>query len=138
MAGIDDIQVDFKVHDGYVAFSGEVVRLALLSPAVFAFVAALAGKDATTDMIIRIMEPGRTSLMAGLMLMALAILSGLAHRYCAIAFMARLVEKQRNGGNMRGDWRTLASSISIFLAPLFLSFGAAFLFCAVYQVLTGR
>lgn len=137
MANIDDIEVDFKVHDGYVAFSGEVVRLALLSPAVFAFVAALAGKDATTEMLRRIMEPGRTWLVAGLILMALAILFGLVHRYCAIAFMASLVEKRRDSGKMRGDWRTWASSISIFLAPLFLCGGAALLFVAVYRILSG-
>ena len=137
MADINDLEVDFKVHDGYVAFSAEVVRLALLSPAAFAFFVAFAGKDPTTASFTNLIAPGNCWLVASLLFMAFAVLFGLSHRYCAIAFMAALVEKRRKCGSMAGDWRTWTSSISIFFAPICLLTGTSLLFVAMFKILGG-
>ena len=137
MADIQDIEVDFKVHDGYVAFSAEVVRLALLAPTAFAFFIALSGTDATPQTFARLIAPGKAWLISSLAFMALATLFGLCHRYCAIDFMCTLIEMRRKGGSMRGDWRTWGSSVSIFAAPLCLLLGAIFLFVAIAKVLGG-
>ena len=135
MADVQDIEVDFKVHDGYVAFSAEVVRLALLAPTAFAFFLALSGEDAKAQDVARLIAPGQGWLFGSLAFMTFAVLFGLCHRYCAIDLMCVLVEKRRKGESMRGDWRTWASSISIFAAPFCLTVGAALLFVAFFKVL---
>lgn len=137
MSDVNDLEIDFKVHDGYVAFSGEVVRVALLSPAVFAFIVALSGEQPTRESISTMIAPGMNSMAISFIFMALAIFFGLFHRYLAIDFMATLVEKRRKDEGMRGDWRTWASTISIVAAPFFLAVGAAFLLVAVFQILSG-
>lgn len=71
MTEIRDIEVDFKVYDGYVAFSAEIVHLALLSPAACAFFIALAGKDVTPEKFLQLIAPGRAWLSASLVCMAL-------------------------------------------------------------------
>src|SRR5690242_13900970 len=131
MLNANDLDPDFKVHDGYVAFSAEVVRLALLSPAAFALFIALAGKDSTSEAFAKLIGPGRGQLVVSFVFMGLAVFFGLLHRYCASKFMATLVAKRRSGGSMRGEWSTWASTMSIFGAPASLFVGAAFLFTAV-------
>ena len=133
----DDNEIDFKVHDGYVAFSREIVRLALLSPLVFTFFITLAGKDADIHSLRQLIQPSLHYLFASFLFMALAVFFGLFHRYCAIDFMATLVERRRKGGSMSGDWRVGAASASIWVAPFCLFFGASLLFITVFKVLEG-
>ncbi len=133
----DDSEIDFKVHNGYVAFSAEIVRLALLSPVAFTFFITLAGKDADIHSLRQLIQPSLHYLFASFLFMALAVFFGLCHRYCAIDFMATLVERRRKGGSMSGDWRVVASSASIWAAPFCLFFGASLLFIAVFKVLEG-
>jgi hypothetical protein len=135
MTEIQDIEIDFKVYEGYVAFSSEVVRLALLSPTVFAFFVAVAGKDAAIKNLKDVIEPGRYQLMAGLAFMAMAVLFGLLHRYCAIDFMCTLVEERRRFKHRDKGWRLRASSAAIWAAPLCLLLGAASLFWSFFNVL---
>ena len=137
MTDIQDINIDFKVHDGYVAFSAEVVRLALLAPTAFAFFIALSGENPTPRAFASLIEPGREWLIASLAFMTLSVFFGLCHRYCAIDFMFALVDNQRKGKSMREDWRPRASSVSIFAAPICLLAGAALLFVALVKVLGG-
>jgi hypothetical protein len=77
----------------------------------------------------------RSSLTAGLVFMALAVLFGLLHRYLAIDYMCTLVEMKRAGAARFDDWRLKASTFAILVAPLSLLAGASLLFIAVAQVL---
>ena len=95
---IKDTEVDFKIHDAYVAFSSEIVRIALLSPVLFAFFVALAGKDPDHPKLADVktlIEPIHCSLYWGFIFMALAVLSGLLHRYFAVDFIGNLIDKTR-------------------------------------------
>lgn len=134
---INDPDVDFKIHDGYVAFSTEIVRLALLSPTAFAIFIALAGKDATIATFRKLIEPGQGWLMVSLISMAFAILFALAHRYVAIDFMYALVKAKREGRSLKGNWRGWSSDWAIILAPLCLLIGAITLFLAFFTILGG-
>lgn len=132
-----ETEIDFKVHDGYVAFSSEIVRLALLSPAAFAFFIALAGEDPSTETFSRLIAPGQSWLIGGLVMMSLAVFFGLLHRFLAIDFMFELVSCRRKGGSMAGSWRTWASDWVLALAPICLFLGAISLFIAIFKVLGG-
>ena len=134
MKDIHDIEHDFKVLDGFVAFSAEIVRLALLSPAVFTFLIALSGEETTLKNFVKIVCPGRSWLIAALVFMALAVSLGLMHRYVATDFMSTYIEKKREGKNMKGDWRILWSKILIFAAPLCLLIGTSLLFISLFNI----
>lgn len=131
--------MDFKVHDSYVAFSAEVVRIALLSPALFTFLAALASKpeqeQTRVEALACLLWPAICSLGFGFTFMAAAVMFGLAHRYCAIDFMATYIENRRKGRSFRGDWRLPASTFTIGASALSLALGASCLLLAVYQVI---
>jgi|SRR5882724_3013049 len=131
---ITDIEVDFKVHDAYVAFSSEVVRIALLSPAAFAFFVALAGEHPTPAAFKALLAPAQCSLSIGFSFMAIAVFLGLAHRYCAIDFMTTYIDNTRDSKGSKGDWRLVASTIAILAAPTCLVIGAGFLFRAILQI----
>lgn len=136
MSEINDIDVDFKVHDGYIAFSAEVVRLALLSPAIFAFFVTLAGEHPSIQNFATLIAPAASSFSWGLTFMAAAVLFGLSHRYCAIDFMCTLVENRRRGVTAEHSPLLLkASTVSIFAAPICLLLGAILLFRAVFKIL---
>jgi hypothetical protein len=131
---ITDIEVDFKIHDAYVSFSAEVVRIALLSPALFAFFVALAGEHPTAETVAKLLAPARCSVTVGFSFMAVAVFFGLAHRYCAVDFMATYIDNARDAKSSKGDWRLAASSFAIWAAPFCLVVGAAMLFKAVFQI----
>jgi len=134
MPGIDDVEVDLKIHDAYVAFSAEVVRLALLSPAVFALFVVLAGEHPTREALVKVVAPARGTLVAGLCFMAAAVLFGLAHRYLAVDFMATHVYNKREGKSSK-DWRLPAASLAILAAPACLLIGSVLLFVSIYKVI---
>lgn len=140
MALAEDLENDFKVQEGYIAFSAEVVRLALLGPAVFALFVALAGEHPTPNGLADLIRPGKCWLFAGLMFMAAAVLLGLCHRYNAVVFMEELVKKRRANmiESMKDESSGRLSEVAILLAPLCLTLGAALLFVAVFQVLSAE
>jgi len=90
-----DTEVDFKIHDAYVAFSSEIIRIALLSPLVFPFFAAFAGKDPKQEDVLAVFAPARCSLSLGLICMAVAVFFGLLHRYFAVDFISDYIERER-------------------------------------------
>jgi hypothetical protein len=137
MTDTKEIELDFKVYEGYVAFSSEIVRLALLSPAIFAFFVALAGKEPTATSLRVLIAPASSSLAVSLVFMGLAVFCGLAHRYCAIDFMSELLNMKRKGKESFRNWRLAASYFFIVAAPLSLLLGACSLFVAVFRVLGG-
>ena len=92
---IKDTEVDFKIHDAYVAFSSEIVRIALLSPLVFPFFAAFAGKDPDVKAVAAVFAPAHCSLSLGLICMAVAVFFGSLHRYFAVDFMSDYIEMER-------------------------------------------
>jgi hypothetical protein len=136
MPDINDVEVDLKIHDAYVAFSAEVVRLALLSPAVFVFFVAVAGEHPNRDAFAKLLAPARCNLVVALSFMAAAVFFGLAHRYWASDYMSTLVRKTRRRESTKGDWRLSACSFAICAAPACLLIGAVFLFISVYNIIT--
>jgi len=132
---IDEIDVDWKVHDSYVAFSTEVVRLALLSPTILAFLVILAGEKPNANAVSALLAPVGWSLYAGFFCMAMAVLFGLGHRYFAADYMTTLIEKRR-GKNLANKRLLKIATGCIALAPAFLFLGSGCLLWAVLRVVT--
>jgi hypothetical protein len=124
-----DFDDDFKIHDRYVRFSAEVIRLAMLAPAAVAF---LIGKPAA-EHGAELTALTLCALKWALAFMTAAVLLGLAHRYLAIDLMQTLVENERKGLHSSKDWRFKASTYTIVLAPIFLAVGIASLFVALFS-----
>ncbi len=158
---IKNTEVHFKIHDAYVAFSSEIVRIALLSPLVFPFFMAFAGKDPNAKAVAAVFAPAHFSLSLGLIFMAVAVCFGLVHRYFAVDFMSDYIERERKKAqlsvlpttNNQNTTNAITEKIAeldescrtdleictfaIKAAPICLLFGAGFLFYAVSQILTG-
>jgi len=129
---------DFRVHDGYVKFSSEIVRLALLSPTVFLLLVGIAGENVSREYYLALLKPGLKTLAFGLVFMSLAIVFGFAHRYFAMDFMSNLIETYR-GKDRKTElevlkWLNLAT---IILAPISLVIGASCMFVALFRILGG-
>jgi hypothetical protein len=130
---VEDNSVDFKIHDGYVAFSSEIVRLALLAPAVFVFLIDYFYQK-KTGLTGEVVDMAVNTLIAALAFMAAAIMFALAHRYIANDFMSELILVRRKGGSMKGSWRTRWATLTIFAAPACLAIGVALMFVVLIKV----
>lgn len=89
------LDYDFKLHDAYIAFSAEIVRLALLSPVLISFLLVFAGTTPKVEEFAKLLRPAHCSLALGFIAMAIAVCLGLLHRYFATDFMATRVEYLR-------------------------------------------
>jgi hypothetical protein len=118
---------DFKVHDAYVAFSAEVVRLALLGLTAIPFLVATVGKHVPLEKLMRTLEPGLFWLASGVGLLAMAIALGLSHRYVAIDYMSTHIEFLRGKIDKEPEWRLTAATFAIGGAAGALALG----FCLV-------
>lgn len=148
MSPFDSLDNDYKLHDAYVAFSAEIVRLALLSPALFTFLVPFFSKDKGLVEFSAQMKPAACSLALGFSAMVAAIFFGLAHRYYATDFMATYIENRRKAGkadpsdrpHTKGDTRSRlrAATFSIALSAFSLFVGAALLLRSLYVVIFGQ
>lgn len=134
MSDIRDFDVDLNIHDRYVAFSAEVVRLSLLAPVVLAFFATYLQK--TTDHGQDAFKQASSSFEWCFIFMALAVGCGLAHRFFAIEFLQWVVEKKRGiePSKAHGHFLSGASTLSIIATPSLLAVAAWFLLQAVRNV----
>jgi hypothetical protein len=126
-AGAGALEYDFRIHDAYIAFSAEIVRLALLAPAALSFLVVIAGKEATADKIHALILSGAMWFVVGLFLLFAAVLFGLIHRYVATDYMTTYIEFLRGKGNKGLDVRLKISRVAIGAAPLCLALGALLL-----------
>jgi len=130
-----DRSQDFEILDRFQTFSAEIVRLALLGPACVTFFVALAGSNASGETIRQILSNISACLGAGFSLFALAIFSGLAHRYISTDALACIIQRDRaiatadtkKAEELRASvkWRLKASAFLLAVATFCLAAGAA-------------
>ena len=133
------LEYDFRLHDAYVAFSAEIVRLAVLAPVAASFLIAFAGDNAGRQALLDLFAPTLAMLRLSFLLLGCAIVFALLHRYFAADFLAEYVEQlRRQSTTTRLTRASRIARISIALAPTCLAAGWVLFSLVIFRVIGGR
>ena len=124
---------DVGLLDRYQSFSGEVLRLALLSLGAIGFLLTTAQKNEKGDAVLSLEAKGvRPLFVVAIICLSLSICCSLVHRYYSTDSMAWHLDKRRREKPAHIEKATRArdrafdiSTWSIFAAPALLTIGAA-------------